>query len=829
MELSETYQSSDRLRLTSIFTGWLAFVLGASVLVGWLLDVEILLRPIPGSVAMNPTTALCFMLCAIGVLRHPSALARWSVGVAFVICAIKLVLWIMDSSFSIDRILFASKLDFDMYRGLNNRMAPNTAIAFVLSSGAMLYYPQSKKGRLPELLALLATVLGTLSLIGYGYRVPEFYGVLKHFPMAVHTAVGFVLLGVAILAFGKDGPLVSTILSKGTGGLIARWLLPLAILLPIGLGAIRLYGERQGIYSSVFGLMLLVVVIIIIFCLIIWRVAAYANQHDLKLKEYADKLAELNTDLEAQVRSRTVALERQTRMLELKLKELTDYKYALDQGTIVAITDQKGIILHVNDNFCRISGYAEEELLGRDHRVINSGHHPKEFMRDLWRTIASGKVWRGIIRNKSKKGGYYWVDTTIIPFLNEEGKPVKYMAIRSDLTDLKDTSQQLADSEARFRYTLDNMMEGAQMIDKEFRYVYLNDAVLKHGKYGREEMVGRTMMECYPGIEQTEVFKLIEKSMGQPEGTNHHIENHFQYPDGTSAWFELSVQRVPEGVFVLSIDVTDRKKAENELRELNRSLEKMVDQRTAQLQASNQELESFSYSVSHDLRAPLRAINGFSEMLEKQYTQTLDDNAKRLLGIIKSNALTMGKLIDDLLEFSRTGRKEVRNSQVSMQEVVENILSDLKQEYPEGGTKITLGKLPVSKCDPQLMRHVWGNLISNAFKYSSKKENPEITIWAEDTENEILYHIKDNGAGFNMEYADKLFGVFQRLHSTSEFQGTGVGLAIVNRIVNKHGGRVWAEAEVGKGATFHFSLPKNPNLNPEYHEQEDSRTAVGGG
>lgn len=714
MEQSEKYQPTDPIRVICVVAGWVTFLLGLSVLIGWQFDIELMLRPIPRSVAMNPTTALCFMLCAVGVLFNGSGFSKVATYTAFFICAIKLALWSVDSSYSIDRILFASKLDFDLYRGLNNRMAPNTAFAFLLSSGALLVEPRSKQGRAPELLAFLATVLGMLSLIGYGYKVPEFYGVLKAFPMAVHTAVGFVFLGVSILTLGNSGPFVATLKSSGTGGLLSRWLLPLAIFLPIALGAIKLYGERKGLYTSVFGLMLIVTVVIVVFCFIIWRVAVYADKHDQQLKEYAEKLESLNASLEKQVEDRTRKLTKRTNMLGEKLKEL-------------------------------------------------------------------------------------------------------------------------AEGEARFRHTLDNMMEGAQIVNEAFRYVYLNDAVLKHGRYTKEDMLGKTMMECYPGIEKTELYRAIQDCMEADQGANHHLENHFEYPDGTSAWFELSIQRVPEGVFILSIDVTDRKNAEAQLHKLNRSLEKMVDQRTAQLKASNKELESFSYSVSHDLRAPLRAVNGFSEMLEQQYAGNLDDNGKRLLGIIKSNALTMGRLIDDLLEFSRTGRKEVQTTSVDIAAIVESCLKDLKIDYASSASyTVELGTLPPAACDPQMIERVWTNLLSNAFKYSAKEEQPLVQVWGEELEDEVVYHIQDNGAGFNMKYADKLFGVFQRLHSNSEFEGTGVGLAIVNRILNKHGGRVWAEAEEGKGATFHFSLPKQ-QLNKDFktteyeHEQESSGVAAGRG
>lgn len=243
-----------------------------------------------------------------------------------------------------------------------------------------------------------------------------------------------------------------------------------------------------------------------------------------------------------------------------------------------------------------------------------------------------------------------------------------------------------------------------------------------------------------------------------------------------------------------------------QLHDLNQHLEKKVEERTYQLAAANKELEAFSYSVSHDLRAPLRAINGFSDILAQKFNQTLDPEAKRLLGIIKTNALSMGQLIDDLLSFSRTGRKELSLALTDMQSLVFAAINELLPNETDKIKIITLKKMPPAQCDLQLMRQVWLNLISNAIKYSSKKQKPEIEIGAMEQNNETIYYIKDNGAGFDMLYADKLFGVFQRLHSQKEFEGNGVGLTLVQRIITKHKGRIWAEAALDKGATFYFTL-----------------------
>jgi PAS domain S-box-containing protein len=365
------------------------------------------------------------------------------------------------------------------------------------------------------------------------------------------------------------------------------------------------------------------------------------------------------------------------------LRKVYDYKYALDESSILAITDHKGIIKHANHNFCKISKYSVDELIGQDHRIINSGYHTKDFIRNLWTTIANGKIWRGELKNKAKDGTIYWVDTTIVPFLNESGKPYKYVAIRAD--------------------------------------------------------------------------------------------------------------------------ITQRKNGEEEIRKLNAELEDRVKERT-------EELESFSYSVSHDLRAPLRAIHGFARILTEDYSKALDDAGKKILAEVQGNAQKMGVLIDDLLNFSRLGRQEVQKSVVDMNVLCKAALALVTETMPHHA-EIKIGTLYPVMADYALLEHVMSNLISNAVKYSNKKENPVVEITSKKGDGEIIYSIKDNGVGFNMNYVHKLFGVFQRLHSNEEFPGTGVGLAIVQRIINRHGGKVWAEAALGKGATFYFSLPDNNPLN----------------
>jgi signal transduction histidine kinase len=248
--------------------------------------------------------------------------------------------------------------------------------------------------------------------------------------------------------------------------------------------------------------------------------------------------------------------------------------------------------------------------------------------------------------------------------------------------------------------------------------------------------------------------------------------------------------------------------AEEELKRFNAQLEQRVAERTAELAAANKELESFSYSVSHDLRAPVRAIAGFSRLLAQHHEADLNGEAKRKLGIVRSEAARMGTLIDDLLAFSRLGRQPIQMSVVDMEELVRINVRTLDADPQAGKPELRIGTLPKARGDRGLLAQVWANLLANAYKFSGKSEHPAIEVNAMSDAAEHVYSVRDNGVGFDPRYASKLFGVFQRLHDPAEYPGTGVGLALVHRIIARHGGRVWAEGEPGVGATFYFSLPR---------------------
>ena len=363
---------------------------------------------------------------------------------------------------------------------------------------------------------------------------------------------------------------------------------------------------------------------------------------------------------------------------------LTDIKLALDAHAIVGITDKNGKLTYVNDKFCNLSGYTRTELVGQGYDILDSGYHDEDFYRDIRNVISQGHIWHGEICDARKDGSLYWVDTTIVPFVNKQGVPYQYVGVQTD--------------------------------------------------------------------------------------------------------------------------ISARKDAVNQLRQSQEQLEDKVEERTNNLKIANSELESFCYSVSHDLRAPLRSIDGFSQALLEDYSDQLDEQAINYLNRVRASSHRMGELIDDLLNLSKVVRSNMVRSRVDLTQLATTAIAQLAEREPERDIDFICAPELMVSGDKRLLLAMLENLLGNAWKFTVRSEHASIEFGVMKEEGQDVFFIRDNGAGFDEKYMHKMFEPFQRLHSNEEYEGTGIGLATVQRIVRRHGGEVWAKSPTNSGTSIFFTL-----------------------
>ncbi len=375
---------------------------------------------------------------------------------------------------------------------------------------------------------------------------------------------------------------------------------------------------------------------------------------------------------------------------------------------------------------------------------------------------------------------------------------------------LEDFNRSLTESDNRFYKIFNANPIPISIMDlKTKTYTNVNQSWCRFFGYKQEEVIGSNYEKL--GIITRETRAMIEKTLEDSDNIDTlELEVYTKSGAKKNVNYNRVMIQIDEKDYLayLMTDITERKQYEKTILSINNELEAKVKKRTAELEASNKELESFSYSVSHDLRAPLRHINGYVDLLNEKFKTELPEKAQHYLNVISKASKQMGVLIDELLLYSRTGRQELNRSDVNVNELINDILEKFHFELQTRKVEWDIVLMPNIYADYILLKQVWGNLIDNALKYSRNNEITRISIgYHEDTEK-YTFFIKDNGVGFNMKYAGKLFGVFQRLHSQTEFEGTGIGLATVQRIIHKHNGKVWCEAELDQGAQFYFTIPK---------------------
>jgi PAS domain S-box-containing protein len=374
-------------------------------------------------------------------------------------------------------------------------------------------------------------------------------------------------------------------------------------------------------------------------------------------------------------------------------------------------------------------------------------------------------------------------------------------------------------SKRRVAGIVESISDGFAVFDEDWRIVYVNDHGAELANRPAGELIGRNVWAAFPQMVGTEFWQKLHQAMKEQRPI------HFEFNSANALrWFEHTAYPSSEGLTLYTREITERKRARadleaatSQIERMNLELEQRVQERTAQLNATVKELEAFSYTVSHDLRAPLRAIDGFSRLLFEDYYSQLDSEGRRLLEVIRNSTIKMGHLVDGLLAFSRLGRQAMGSSMIDMTELAREAFHEVRNGDEGRDVQFKLAELPPAIGDRLLLRQVFINLFSNALKFTRGKDPAIVEVGFHTEDDQNIFYVKDNGAGFDMQYVDKLFGVFQRLHAVTEFEGTGLGLAIVQRVVSRHGGRVWAEGRLEKGASIYFSLPRvNSRVGTEY-------------
>lgn len=736
--------------------------LGVMVFMGWLFDISILKSVVPGVVSMKVNTALYFILSGFTLWilneeKQNSLKKMCSIvfpSIMILIGLLTLGEYLFEINFGIDEFLFKEETRATATSD-PGRMSPITAFCFILSGISLMLLYKNKAFQMFQLLSLAVFALALLTLIGYGYAVNDFQGGMASFTkMAIHTSVAFVFLSVGMLFSKSDKGIMYIFTNDGIAGITTRKLLPVIIFTPLILGWLRLIGQQAGYYDTEFGVALFSFTTILILVVVVFGISGTLLAIDRKRKEAEE--------------------------------QLNEYRHFFNiNHDLCGIANTEGYFEFINANFAKILGYTEKEFC---ETAFIELIHPDDIPATVqeYEKLKSGALVINFVnRYRKKDGSYLYLDWNATP----NPATQKLYCVARDISERKKAEEMLELTQ----FAVDNFGDAIFWITPDARIVKVNEAACSMLGYSQAELLQFSIPDIDPNY-NAELWPNHFAELRQKGSL--FFETYQQGKDGQLIPVEVTANYInfdnKEFNCASVRDITKRKKAEEEL------------------QAVNKELEAFSYSVSHDLRAPLRAINGFSKILYEDYASKLDAEGIGMLNIIRDNSKKMGELIDALLAFSKLGRREISVSEINMTELVATVREE-EMRGQSDKTEFIINELPAATGDIVLIKQVWINLVSNAIKYSQHIPKARIEIGSYYKENLIVYYVKDNGAGFDMQYYDKLFGVFQRLHSQEEFIGTGIGLSIAEKVINRHGGSVWAESKLNEGSCFYFSLP-NINL-----------------
>jgi len=789
--------------------GYLSAFIGALALMGWLLHVPALTQVLPAWSAMRVSTALSFVLCglALAVLTRRDVVPRArhaALGAALLILCIglwALVECLAGATPSIDRALAALLRRADAYPG---RVSPVAALNVALGGLSLFGLGfGGTLGLLSRVSAVSITLSALLGLIVYAYGDAALHAVAPLSSMAAPTALGFLSLGLGVLcAWAERGPL-AVLLGRGLGSVLARRALPLAIGLPLLAGWLTLMGDRLGLFGVDFAMGLVALINGLIFTIVIFAGGLWLNRIDAQ---------------RASSEARLEHSERHFRALAESLPQL------------VWTCEGPGPCDYLSPQWVEYTGQPEVEQLGT--RWLEQ-IHPDDRSRTAaaWNQAAErGGTFDTEFRIRRHDGAYRWFKTRATPLLSGE-KIVKWFGSNTDIQDLRDaravleqlnqdlerrveertqalwnalerlrlTAEALRANEALLREFVKHAPAAIAMLDHELRYLQASDRWILDYRLDPDHLIGRSHYEVFPDIparwrelHQRVLGGAIEKCDEDP----------FPRSDGRVEWLQWEGRPWRRGdgsigglVFFTQV-ITERKQMELALREQRLELER-----------SNQDLEQFAYVASHDLQEPLRAVAGCGQILERRYAGKLEPAAMELIHHMVEGAARMQALILDLLAFSRVGARGHELVPTDSAQALSRAMKLLEGAIDESRAQLAIGELPRVRGDAEQIGQLFQNLVGNAIKYRGSQPI-RIAIGARPFGSEHEFWVQDNGIGIEPQYFEKIFVLFQRLHTREEYPGTGIGLAICKRIVERHGGRIWVESELGRGTTFHFTLPR---------------------
>ncbi len=641
------------------------------------------------------------------------------------------------------------------------------------------------KNMFSQLIALLLLFAILFSMVGSSLNFSELSVYSQLTNMSILSAICFFIISLGITFTRPQYGLMDIVLKNSEGGKMIRLILAVIFFIPVMLICLYFISLYNIIDRELFGIQLVVFAVVAAFIFLVWRVAVLINKLEMNYRLINNKISDSNERF----------------LLAAKAADFGVWDYNAVTGK--AIWDDKMLEIYGVDR------NSEEDWV----KVWKDSLHPEDKEKGLEEVdaaLANERMYDTEYRIIRPDGKIRHIKSVGKVIYDEKGNATRMTGLSYDQTEGRIAEIELAESEKKYKYLFNENPIPIWIFDeKSLQFIEVNDAAVHDYGFSKEEFLKMNFLDVRPAEDRAKAKNLVEaEPIEKHKGIWRHLKKtgEIVYVDVKALRFEYGDHMAR---MVMSNDVTQQKKHEETIRQKNVELKDNVTLKAKQLKDSNDEQVAFSYSVAHDLRAPLRHIVGFSQKLERQLIEmNISPEVNRLTGKIKDSALKLGQLIDELLMFSKLGRTDIMKRPADVKRIVQEVIDEYTEPYPKEKVEWVVKSMPEVNGDVTLLRLVFQNLINNALKFSARKEKIQIEINCERLKNEYIFSVKDNGAGFNMEYADKLFGVFQRLHSNDEFPGIGIGLATVSKIIKKHNGRIWAEGKIDEGAIFYFSIPR---------------------